>query len=122
MPDDASPPPTTKPLDEIGGRALVEAWRASGLNGAAFCRERQVRPQRLHYWRERLGYPVKVIAGQPRPQVERPPTTEGFVQVVVSGSPASATTAVDIVVGAAVVRVRPGFDAELLRAVVVALA
>jgi len=65
---------------------------------------------------------VKVIAGQPRLLVERPPTTEGFVQVVVSGPPASTASAVDIVVGAALIRVRPGFDADLLRAVVVALA
>jgi len=42
MPADASLPPTTKPLDEMGGRALVEAWRASGLSGAAFCRDRHV--------------------------------------------------------------------------------
>ena len=60
MSDDAKRSPATDPLDEIGGRALVEAWRLSGLSGAAFCRERQLWPQRLHYWRERLGYPIKV--------------------------------------------------------------
>ncbi len=52
MSDDAKIPPTTDPLDEFGGRALVEAWRASGLSGAAFCRQHDLRAQRLHYWRE----------------------------------------------------------------------
>lgn len=94
MSDDVVNPPMTDPLDEAGGRALVEAWRASGLSGAAFCRERNLRAQRLHYWRERLGYPIKVVGGGRSSAV--PPSSsplslsEGFVQVVVSpSSPAS---------------------------------
>lgn len=63
MSDDVVIPGTNDPLDEVGGRALVEAWRASGLSGTAFCRERNLRAQRLHYLRERLGYPVKVVGG-----------------------------------------------------------
>ena len=50
-----SSPTTLELLDETSGRALVEAWLASGLNGAEFCRGRNLRPQRLHYWRERLA-------------------------------------------------------------------
>ena len=61
MTDDVQIPPTTDPLDEEGGRALVEAWRVSGMSGAAFCRLHNLRGQRLHYWRERLGYPIKVV-------------------------------------------------------------
>ena len=48
-------------LDESGGRALVEAWRASGLSGAAYSRSQGLRPQRLHYWLERLGYPMRSL-------------------------------------------------------------
>jgi hypothetical protein len=125
MSDDVQIPDTTDALDEAGGRALVEAWRASGLSGAAFCRARNLRAQRLHYWRERLGYPIKVVGGartsvgplRPPP----PPSSEGFVQVVVDPSPSVSSTYVDIVVGDAAVRVRSGFDAVLLRAVVRAL-
>lgn len=124
MSDDIPILPTTDPLDEAGGRALVEAWRASGLTGAAFCRERNIRAQRLHYWRERLGYPIKVVGQQGR-QAAVPsapsPRTEGFVQVVVSGALPSTDTSVDIVVGDATIRVRPGFDDGLLRAVINAL-
>ena len=52
----SSVPTTDALLDEVSGRALVEDWRASGLSGAAYCRQHDLRPQRLHYWRERLGY------------------------------------------------------------------
>lgn len=121
MSDGPSLSPTTDPLDEAGGRALVEAWRASGLSGAAFCRSRSLRPQRLHYWRERLGYPIKIL------RTTHLPTTvpssvvpaSGFVQMVVGATPS--TTDVEIVVGGALIRVQPGFDPALLRAVVSAL-
>ena len=121
MSDDPIIPPTTDPLDEAGGRALVEAWRASGLSGAAFCRQRHLRAQRLHYWRERLGYPIKVVGEPSCAPIARPPTTGGFVQMVVSTPTASLTTHLDIVVGGTVIRVGPGFDPELLRGVVGAL-
>jgi hypothetical protein len=125
MSDDVQIPDTPDALDEVGGRALVEAWRASGLSGAAFCRARNLRVQRLHYWRERLGYPIKVVGGA-RSSVVRshppaPVSSEGFVQVVVGPSSCVSSSYVDIVVGDAVVRVRSGFDAVLVREVVRAL-
>lgn len=45
--------------------------------------------------------------------------SSGFVQMVVGASPS--TTDVEIVVGGAAIRVQPGFDPALLRAVVAAL-
>jgi hypothetical protein len=121
MSDDTAIPPTTEPLDEAGGRALVEAWRVSGLSGAAFCRQHNLRAQRLHYWRERLGYPIKVVGEASLVPIVRPPTTDGFVQMLVSAQPGPPSTHVDIVVGRAIIRVEPGFDADLLRGVVGAL-
>lgn len=120
MSDETTIPPT-EPLDEAGGRALVEAWRVSGLSGAAFCRQHNLRAQRLHYWRERLGYPIKVVSEPSCAPLARPPTTDGFVQMVVSAPTGPPSTHVDIVVGRAVIRVGPGFDADLLRGVVAAL-
>jgi hypothetical protein len=108
-------------LDEVSGRALVEAWLASGLSGSVFCRARNLRGQRLHYWRERLGYPMRVVGDQQRQVVVRPPATDGFVQVVVRDPPPLPTTAVDIVVGAVIIRVQAGFDAGLLRSVIAAV-
>jgi hypothetical protein len=121
MSGDARIPPTIDPLDESGGRNLVEAWRASGLSGAAFCRQHDLRVQRLHYWRERLGYPIKVVGGSSRTSVAVPPPSDGFVQLVVSTPPTSPNTHVDIVIGGAIIRVGSGFDADLLRRVVGAL-
>jgi ABC-type amino acid transport substrate-binding protein len=121
-----SSPTTLELLDETSGRALVEAWLASGLNGAEFCRGRNLRPQRLHYWRERLGYPIRVV-GEPSSAPRRSssvgsvPVAEGFVQVVVGDALPSATTYVDIVVGGASLRVHAGFDVALVRSVVQAL-
>jgi len=93
MSDDTLIPPIIEPLDETSGRALVEAWRVSGLSGASFCRAHNLRPQRLHYWRERLGYPIKIMSEQrlvpPTPSL---PSSAGFVQVVVGDrAPVSCT-------------------------------
>ena len=104
MIDDVQIPPTTDPLDEESGRALVEAWRVSGMSGAVFCRLHNLRAQRLHDGRERLGYPIKVVGDQSCSPVARPPTTDGFVQVVVK-APLRPSTHVGIVVGGAVIRV-----------------
>ena len=120
MTNDVSPSPTTSPFDEVRGRELVEAWRVSGLSGAAYCRANGLRSQRLHYWRERLGYPIKLIGDSRRPSsdLESSQAVTGFIQIVGS-SPANAV--VDIVVGAVLIRVSPGFDVILLRSVVAAL-
>jgi len=97
------PSPTTDPLDEAGGRALVVAWQASALSGAAYCRQHGMRPQRLHYWRERLGYPIKVVAVARRTTVSSS-VASGFVEMVVGAPP---TTDVDIVVGGACIPIQP---------------
>lgn len=113
------PPTPLDPLDEFGGRALVEGWRASGLSGAAYCRSQGLRPQRLHYWRERLGYPIRALGEACRQSTTSAPGAEGFVQVVIGDHhPPSSTTYIDIVVGGATIRVRSGFDAALLGSVV----
>ena len=121
MSDDPTIPPTTEPLDEAGGRALVEAWRLSGLSGAAFCRQHNLRAQRHHYWRERLGYPIKVVSEPSCVPVARPPTPDGFVQMVVRAPAGPPSTHVHIVVGGVIIRVETGFDPDLLRGVVEAL-
>jgi hypothetical protein len=121
MSDSASLPPITEPLDESSGRALVEAWRSSGLNGASYCRQHDIRPQRLHYWRERLGYPIKVVGEARRTTVACPPAVHGFVQMVVGERSASRTTAIEIIVDGAVVRVHADADMVLLRTIVHAL-
>jgi hypothetical protein len=36
-------------------RKVLEAWRSSGLSLSAYAQRRGVTPQRLSWWRERLG-------------------------------------------------------------------
>lgn len=41
-------------MTESEGRALVEAWQASGLPVSRFCRERGVVSHLVHYWKRKL--------------------------------------------------------------------
>jgi len=36
-------------------REVMAAWEQSGLTMAAFCRQRQIRPERFYWWRSRLA-------------------------------------------------------------------
>jgi hypothetical protein len=101
---------------------MVEAWRASGQSGSAYCRDHGIRPQKLHYWRQRLGYPLRMSKMDRTPAVSPPaPSSSGFVQVMVSPTTSSSNTDVDIFVGGAVIRVRPGFDQNFLKSIIAAL-
>ncbi len=67
MPVNRTPPSSTSSSrerhGESSGRALVSAWEASGLPQAVFARRRGVSPQRLSYWRLRLGHRGRLGAG-----------------------------------------------------------
>lgn len=58
------------------GRALLDAWRASGLSAAAFARERGVQPHRISYWRLRLS-----DRGTALPRTAPSDTAVAFVEV-----------------------------------------
>lgn len=88
------------------GEAAVQAWRASGLNKAAWCREQGIPLHRLHYWSERVG---EAAVAEP-----------GFVPVVL-GKPESQLDLRVLSGGAVEIRVLANFDAALLRQVVEAL-
>ena len=93
-------------LSRAEGLALVAAWRARdvGQNMTGFCQQRGIGPWVLHYWRGRESVGAQASAS-------------GFVEVT---SPACSSV-LEVVVGAAPVQVRPGFDPHLLRCVVQAL-
>lgn len=86
----------------------VERWRASGLTAASFAAREGLNAGTLRWWSSQLGR-----------EVEAP----SFVDVTRLVLPRSQPPAsVEVVIRDAVsVRVQPGFDAELLRAVVAAL-
>jgi hypothetical protein len=74
-------------------RRVVEAWRASGLPLAAFAHQRGLTPERLRWWRQRLG---DWNAGGAAPSL---------VPAVVTGERTAATATVTVRVGIVVVEV-----------------
>ena len=94
-------------LSRAEGLALVAAWRARdvGQNMTGFCQQRGIGPWVLHYWRGRESAGAQGSAS-------------GFVEL----TQPVCSSVLEVVVGAASVVVRSGFDAHLLRCVVQALA
>jgi hypothetical protein len=115
-------PPRGRRWTMADGRALVAALdaRPAGETLAGFARRYGLVAQRVHWWRARVREaearrpavrfaPVSVVAGPSTDRAQRPT------------APSSSPASVDIVIGRRCVRVRAGFDAELLRRVVSAL-
>jgi hypothetical protein len=94
-------------LSRAEGLALVAAWYARdvGQNMTGFCQQRGIGPWVLYYWRGRESVGAQASAS-------------GFVEV----TQPVCSSVLEVVVGAASVVVRSGFDAHLLRCVVQALA
>lgn len=99
---------------------MAEALEASGLSIAKFAQHHGLTSQRVYWWLERLGRREK---GSKRQAVEA-----AFVPVRVAGfgqagrEVGAGDTSLELVVGGStVIRVRRGFDVELLRQVVATL-
>jgi len=99
---------------EAAGRALVAAWQASGLPQATFARRRGVSAQPPVAQPLRLGQRTSAATGKPVGFVEIPP-------VAASGPNSRNVQRVEVRAGVCI-RVVPGFDPVLLRAVVSVLA
>ena len=96
---------------EADGRAALAAFEASGLTRAAFRRETGITPQRLKWWRQRLGATTESIG-----KIE-------FVPVEVAPRATTADDAtMEIVLGEIRVRVGPGFEPDALRRLIEVLA
>ena len=87
----------------------VAAQAASGLSVARFCREQQVAPWQLHYWRRR----VAAVPARPAPG--------GFVEVAL-GAGDGASSGVRLEVGKVAIVLSRGFDEAVLAAVLRAVA
>jgi transposase-like protein len=92
------------------GEAMAAAFRASDETVAEFARRHGLHEARVQRWMGRVGR-------RSRSAVASPPVVFAPVQV----AEATTTTGLEVVVGAAVVRVSRGFDGELLRRVVATL-
>lgn len=92
----------------------MRAWQQSQLSVRAFCQRRCLSEASFYGWR-RLLHERGLIDERGRSQAVTAAGTPTFVQVAVPAA-AGAVPAIDVVLPAGrVLRVRPGFDAELLR-------
>ncbi len=87
----------------------VQGWRSSGLTAAQYAARRGYSVASLMRWAKAARADVGTTETAPR-----------FVRLEVATSPRSSALVLEV--GAARIRVEPGFDAEHLRAVVAALA
>lgn len=101
---------TRRKWSETEARASLAAWKRSGETEFAFARRQGFSPQRLRYWRDRLGAPGT-----------QDPVSPAFVAV---SMPIVAVEAPKIVIhiGAVSVCVREDLDADHLARIVGALA
>ena len=98
----------SRPRRSLDARtALVAQWRSSGLSAFAFAKRHGFAQANLSRWAARLK----------RPSAREPLRALTFVRL--ETAPRGAALLVEV--GSARVRVEPGFDPALLRAIVTAL-
>ena len=85
---------------------LVERWQRSKLTIRDFCRRHQLSEPSFYSWRRVLRERSLIQDAAPDA------TTPAFVKLDVEAT--TMASAVDVIVGQRVLRVRPGFDADLL--------
>jgi len=107
------------PAKEKSWRLLLSQWRQSGLTVRDFCAQHGVQEASFYAWRRQLAQRDR----QRRRTIGSPPRPAGaaasaFVELAIA-TDASTPAAIELVVaGGRLLRVRPGFDAELLRRLV----
>jgi hypothetical protein len=85
----------TRPWTEGEGQRVIDAWAASGKTVAAFARSEGLVPDRVYWWRQRLGAaPLKACTLEVRPTAESPPS---FLPVRVRPSPATPPSSASVV-------------------------
>ena len=92
-------------------RDFIERWQQSNLNIRQFCRQHQLSENSFYSWRRELR-----IREQEATLAQTDDHQATFVPVHIRADPASEPSdAIDIVLSSGrIVRVRPGFDKQLL--------
>jgi len=122
--------PQRDPAKERFWRRLLRLWRRSGLTGREFCAEHRVSEPSFYAWRRELARrdqqkattPKRTAASVAAPSVVRQESassaTPAFVKLSVAAAAAVPPVIEVVVAERRLLRVRPGFDAELLRQLV----
>ena len=92
-------------------KRLLALVTSGGVSVGDAAQRLDVRPATAYYWVRQAAPPAPVATQTAEPAAS-------FVQLVRATAPMSC---IEVSVGAATISVKPGFDAELLRAVVAAL-
>jgi transposase-like protein len=94
---------------------LVERWQRSKLTVRAFCEHHRIGEASFYAWRRVLRERGLI---QDPPAASNTSSTPAFVKLTVDAESAAAST-VDVVLSERrLLRVRPGFDADMLRQLV----
>lgn len=86
----------------------IHDWQRLKLTVREFCRRHQLNEHSFHAWRRQLRQ-RGLLTQAP---VQSTDKTAAFVRLTVAGE--TAASAVEVVVGKRVLRVRPGYDADML--------
>lgn len=98
---------------EVEARGVLEAWRRSGLPLERFARMRGFVPQRLYWWKKKLGVAAVGNASTPAP---------ALLPVRVTSEPARRGDPVTVLLRTGhVLKVAHGFDEEAFARVVALL-
>ena len=117
--------PKPKAVDR--GKALIDAWRQSGLSRAAYARQHHIGAHLLTYWSKKFPDPgVGPAESGALAQADATAPATDFIQLPVSLPPRPTPVApphIEIrLTSGALVRVVPGVDHELLKVVMQTLA
>jgi len=118
-PPTGSRSPEAQAQREAYWRRKLRQWKKSGLAKSAFSRREGLAPSVLAWWDREIR---RRDQGRQRTnRRERLPQSPSFLPVQVIDPPRGPDAALEVVRGAHVVRVRPGFDPETLRRVLAVL-
>lgn len=99
---------------------MLEALEASGLSAGRFAKQHGLSSQRVYWWRSQLGRGGGAAAVIQEAPAFVPVRVTALSSAAASEERAEATLEITVR-GASAIRVRRGFDSELLRQVVAAL-
>lgn len=118
-PPTGSRSPEAQAQREAYWRRQLQRWKKSGLAKSAFSRREGLAPSVLAWWDREIRR--RDLGRRRANRREKPPPSPSFIPVKVIDPPMGAGAALEVVRGAHVVRVRPGFDPETLRRVLAVL-
>jgi transposase-like protein len=109
--------PQHDPAKERSWRRLLQLWRQSGLTVRDFCARHAVQEASFYAWRRELARRDRQKATTTK-SLAAPRPAAAFVELAIAADEPKPAAIEVVVAGGRLLRVRWGFDAELLRRLV----